>query len=526
MIIDKKIQEKLDERLGKYYFSIVILALLTGAVDGISLGYFAKIFQPEDPGMISTDIIMYFTYFVIFTAIGYLCKITLLWLSIWLSFRISNLLNSKLMEATMDYKYTTATVSQTLDDISRVTEFVATNHILSTLKLVSGSIVCALITISMWYNSDGSALLMLLFLAGIYAILAQFFKKTFGNHSHNIRALTSKTLTLGKSILEARETIVASNVGNQSIKKWSEYDRKLKTILTRGQFYANSPRLFIELSGLILIGIIVLISKNSLSLILSEIALLIVSAQRLLPIIQQCYSALSARRFSEAQYIGIVERLSNAKLENIAHSGTDEFINGIEIKLGTGSQSKIVRLNRGESLKINGKSGSGKSTLLRSIIGIMYDERINVKINNRLDTNLLGRIGYVSQTSQLFEGTLKQNVSVFADVSDDRCTQIFETCQLQALYERIGNSIIDPNGTQLSGGEVQRVMIARVLAMDKEILAFDEAFTGLDKDTASSIISKVHSNYPNAIKIFIDHSDLLENFDYQFINVQELEFSS
>ena len=526
MIIDNKIRGELGERLEKYYFAVIMLSLLTGAVDGVSLGYFARIFHSEGSGIISTEVVRYFTYFVVLTAIGYICKIILLWLNIWLSFKVSNLLNSKLMEASMDLASTTTTLSQTLDDISRVTEFVATNHILSTLKLISGAIVCTFITFSMWYNSDGSALFVLLILVGIYGLLSRAFRATFGKHSETIRALTSKTLTLGKSILEARETIVASNLLSSTINQWTKYDQNLKTILTRGQFFANSPRLFIELSGLLLIGILVLFSSNNLSIIFSEIALLIVSAQRLLPIVQQCYAALSARRIAAGQYIGIVDRISKLKPANIEISRLDDPIEWIKINLRTGSTLESIRLNPGDSLKITGSSGSGKSTLLRKIIGIVDDERINITINNSVYKNLIGKVGYVSQTSQLFEGTLKQNVSVFQYVSDEKCEQILETCQLLPLYKRVGDTIIDPNGTLLSGGEIQRVMIARILAMDKEILAFDEAFTGLDKSTASSILTNIQLNYPDVIKIFIDHSDILDQLDCKIVNVHELYLSS
>ena len=523
MIFHKQIQLILSGKIKTSLTFFIILSLVTGAFDAVSISYFAAIFDKRSLDAGSSGIVQNVYGFALLTGISYLLKIMLLWMSISLSFKITNLLNTELMKTAMDLRNTKSTVSQSLDDITRVTEFVATNYILGTLKLISGFIVCSIVFMSLWVNSDGSATFLLVTLTGVYIVLAKLFKRTFGIQANIIKNYTSTTLTLGKSILESRETIVASNLENQSIKQWSEYDRKLKSILTYGQFFANSPRLFIELIGLIMISIFILFQEDRISEIFSEIALLLVVAQRILPIIQQCYAALSARRIASAQYLAITDRLGGYRDEGRISTTFAEEIKYIEIKIHRLHQIDTLRLVVGEDLKIVGPSGSGKTTLLRAIIGILHSKIIKTSVNGNRESDLIGAVGYISQSAQLFHGTLEQNIFIFANPNEKKYQKIFDTCNLEAVRARLGTQIIDPNGTQLSGGEIRRIMIARVLAMDKNILAFDEAFTGLDKNAANDILSKIQKNYSEKIKIFIEHSNILDSCDCKILNVQDIK---
>lgn len=522
MIFHKKIIAILSTKIKFYLVLFIILSLITGTFDAFSISYFAKIFEQNSQGFGASGSMHGVYGFALLTIISYVLKIILLWLSISLSFKITTLLNTYLMTNAMDLANSKSSVSQSLDDITRVTEFVATSYIFGTLKLISGIIVCAVVFSSLWVNSDGSATFMLMALTGAYIVLAGVLKGTFGIHADVIKNYSSKTLSLGKSILESRETIVASNLEKQSIKQWSEYDRKLKSILTYGQFFANSPRLFIELFGLIMICVFIFYQMDTISELFAEIALLIVVAQRILPIIQQCYASLSARRIASAQYLAIIDRLSDYQEGEWTSYLRKGEIKYIDINIQGQSDPINLKLKLGDDLKIVGPSGSGKTTVLRAMIGILQSTNIEAFVNGDRDCDLLGKVGYVSQSAQLFHGSLEENVFIFGHPDMENSEKIFETCNLDAVRQRLRNQSIDPNGTQLSGGEIRRVMIARVLAMEKTILAFDEAFTGLDKRTASDIVAKLQKSYPEKIKIFIEHSDILDDLNCKILDVQDI----
>ncbi len=512
----------MDRYIELYLLLIIILSLMTGLIDAISLSYFVDIFSIETTEGEHSTLVGSILFFAGFTSVGYIFKIVLLWLNIWLSFKISNNLNKQLMNSALNVVNEKSTVSQTLNDISRVTEFVATNYILGTLKLISGCIVCIMIFLSLWINSDGKALSMILVLTLFYLLISRILKNTFGYQSSVIKNLTTKTVSLGKAILESRETITAFDITKRSVDEWSNYDMELKMVQSRGQFFANSPRLFIELAGVLMLAAFISIQNDNLWVLVSEIALMVVAAQRLLPIIQQSYAALTARRISAAQYWGIVERLMADVKNKDQHINLDKDFKTLDIAIKGNDGINKVELLRGDKLKILGPSGSGKTTLLRNIIGIIESDRVRIRLDGEEIKSLIGNVGYISQSAQLFMGTLKDNVTVFSDVSDALYRKIINTCGLEEVEKRLRDGVIDPNGTQLSGGESQRLLIARVLAMDTPIIAFDEAFTGLDKNAASDILSKIQINYSEKIKIFIEHSNILDSCDCKILNVQDI----
>lgn len=174
------------------------------------------------------------------------------------------------------------------------------------------------------------------------------------------------------------------------------------------------------------------------------------------------------------------------------------------------------RVNVGETIAFVGPSGSGKSTLLKLLLGLYQPVQGEIYFNDVSSTKirynqLRRQIGFVSQDTQLFAGTIKDNLLfVKADATDAAIISALKKASAHQLLERSSNGIytvLGESGMKLSGGEKQRVSIARALLRDPRLLLFDEATSALDSLTEEEInntIKEVSKNLEQ-ITILIAH---------------------
>lgn len=160
------------------------------------------------------------------------------------------------------------------------------------------------------------------------------------------------------------------------------------------------------------------------------------------------------------------------------------------------------KVSKGETIAFVGPSGSGKSTLVKLLVGLYRTNEGNVYYNgvNGHDINfdeLRSQIGFVTQDTQLFAGTIKENLLfVNPAASDDDLRDALEKASCNSLLARAEKGIetvIGEGGLKLSGGEKQRLSIARSLLRHPNLLIFDEATSALDSITEEEITSTIKS---------------------------------
>lgn len=176
-----------------------------------------------------------------------------------------------------------------------------------------------------------------------------------------------------------------------------------------------------------------------------------------------------------------------------------------------------LELTRGQTVAFVGPSGSGKSTLVKLLVGLYQPTEGLLLINNvntnQLDyENLRQRIGYVSQETQLFAGTIRENLLfVRPQASDAECTEAIAAAEALSIIERGGKGLdtkIGEGGIKISGGERQRLAIARALLRQPELIIFDEATSSLDSITEHAItqtIRGIGSVRPNLMTVLVAH---------------------
>lgn len=189
---------------------------------------------------------------------------------------------------------------------------------------------------------------------------------------------------------------------------------------------------------------------------------------------------------------------------------------GHNIEKGFAVQNIDLKIKKGETIAFVGPSGSGKTTLVKLLLGlykpnegeVLYNNIESTKINL---TELRMQLGLVSQDSQLFSGTIRDNLLfVKPDATDEELMQVLKRAACYSILNRADKGIdatIGEGGMKLSGGEKQRLSIARALLRNPKLLIFDEATSALDSITEEEISETIRalSATKSQITILIAH---------------------
>ena len=183
--------------------------------------------------------------------------------------------------------------------------------------------------------------------------------------------------------------------------------------------------------------------------------------------------------------IGDLETLEFRDVSFTHQTATTPALNGISF-----------RVERGDTIAFVGPSGAGKTTLVKLLVGLYPPKEGEILYNGEssdvIDLDRLReRIGFVTQDSQLFSGTIRENLLfVSPNASDEECLEVLEKAAAHSLLARASNgldTVIGEGGVKVSGGEKQRLSIARALLRKPHLLVFDEATSSLDSLTEEEI---------------------------------------
>lgn len=241
--------------------------------------------------------------------------------------------------------------------------------------------------------------------------------------------------------------------------------------------------------------------------------------------LQEIGNILLSYREAEASlnnFEELMKKQPEAKPENpaaIGHVHTLEF-SGVGFRHLTAKHNAIDNISfnvkKGETIAFVGPSGAGKSTLMKLLVGlyrpqsgkIFYNGTDEMQINFE---DLRNQIGFVTQETQLFAGTIRENLAfVKPDATEEEMYTALEKASCMKIIEKGNNGLdtmIGEGGLKLSGGEKQRLSIARALVRNPGILIFDEATSSLDSITEEDITQTIReiSESGNQITILIAH---------------------
>ena len=304
---------------------------------------------------------------------------------------------------------------------------------------------------------------------------------------------------------------------------------------------SNLPRLLLEFLGILTFLIIfyVLIGQSSdPKNVLPEAGVFFVAFFRMMPSANKILVSIQSLNFAKVSIDLLEKELINSQnniSKNIITNNDDfKFEKQIEIEnlyfkyRDENKNYDLFNLNfkikKGEILGLTGPSGSGKSTLVDLILGFYNPTQGSIKVDGKNINLSLSSwqniIGYVPQSIFLIDDTIKENITLSDNsikIDNQRLKNATEKSELNPFINNLDGkleTVVGERGSRISGGQLQRIGIARALYKKSKLLIFDEATNALDKKTEEAILQTIFELKKDYTSIIVSHDkDCLKKCD-------------
>ena len=182
-------------------------------------------------------------------------------------------------------------------------------------------------------------------------------------------------------------------------------------------------------------------------------------------------------------------------------------------------------IKKGDTVGIVGESGGGKTTFVDILIGLLTPDSGNMYIDDKIVDHdyMLGSVGYIPQKVELIDGTIRENIAFgipVDEMDEEKINKLIKDVRLEEFVMELPDGLdtkVGERGSRLSGGQCQRIGIARALYANASLLVFDEATSALDNDTEYHIIESINSMKGKITMIIIAHRlETIKNCDYVY----------
>ncbi len=348
-----------------------------------------------------------------------------------------------------------------------------------------------------------------------------FGKKKLGRLGEEWSRSNTKVMHTAGDWLRGFRDIMQYNAQKLFFKRVSTSIDQNETILLKQENlqwlvqYANLLFTILALIGPWSIGFYFVIN-NLFSVTISALLSLTLSANSVVQnfrILMQCWSEVTGTT-NLRKIKSINQRVLDLQENSLSHSNIE--LENVEVDYNEHQIYQNLSLNipYGSKILLQGPSGAGKSTFLNLIAGMVKPNKGKVLIDKRKPS--LADVTYIAQTPWIFEGTIRDNLSLGENYSDKELMKILEKVGLVAeLGENILNKEINPTRENISGGQKQRLIIARALLRNKSIVLLDEITAALD-DKNSEKIRELIYQVPGTIIESAHHinDELLDKYGF------------
>ncbi len=488
--------------------------------------------------------------FIILFAIFILLSACLRLLSLWLSFNVTALLGNDLSTKSFSKNiyqpYIFHLYNASSKAITSNTFFInnTVNSFSSFLNLIYSLLLAIIISAAIFFINPFLTFYTLIIFSTIYLLIEKNFKKLISNNSR-LRTLAEQSLikSLQESLGSIRNVLLESNQ-ELYINNFKNYDIRSRKIRAKNNLITEFPRYAIEAFALIFIAITSLFLMGDLSNSSSKLITLgafILGVQKLLPAFQRIYQSwviIKSHKSDLENTIAILEL--KVPMPSSINITPLKFKNSIKFDSVYFKYQKdeyiISDLNfeiyKGQRIGIIGETGSGKTTisdllmgLLKPSMGNIYVDGKNIHDNKHPNyiKKWMSSISHVPQNIFLTDATIKENIAFGIKKNLISFKRVKECAKKAQIHDFIDSTIdgyftkVGERGVRLSGGQLQRIAIARALYKKSEILVFDEATSALDNKTESDLMKSISnlSNEMTLITIAHRHSTL-KNYDRIF----------
>ena len=477
-----------------------------------------------------------------------------------INFLVENIrheLSSKLYRVYLQQDYNFFLKRHSSDLIKNITsdiDSLSNNIFRPILKGINAIFLSLSIFVLLLFTEFSATMIFLIIYLSINILINQFFKKLLfkiGRENIENNELRFKYISEGLTNIK---TVKSNSVEHLFTNKHEYYSKLFSRGLIKGVTINFIPNYLIEAIVFSGIGILILLTilySNQNNIIdifgsyISTLSLLAFAFVKLKPSIDLIFSAILNIKSSYPILEKLFNNFPKEEINEVKINSSFIFKEKIELKnisFSYNNNSQILRnvnldINKSEFILIQGKTGSGKSTLIYIIVGLIFPNEGEVKIDNKLLTrnnfrDWTSNIGYVPQESILLDDTVRNNVIFGNNIDTDdkilsyldfvKLTNEFSTEEKEEFLEKK----LGERGMLISGGQRQRIAIARALYKQPKLLILDESTSALDKNTDLEIISNLKKINSQMTIIMISHNSTLERYADKNYNIYNGELTN
>jgi ATP-binding cassette, subfamily B, bacterial PglK len=431
------------------------------------------------------------------------------------------------------HEFTTLKLSNINKNVFTDVNIVSTSIITPIFTLFNKIFVAFALTLTLAIYNFKVACVGILIYSSVYFLLIISIKKITAEMAYKVSKNRNKNHSFVHNFFSGFKEVVIFNLQSLYFEKIKKNNDDMIFPTAYLSSITQIPRFIVELlSYVTVISVILLFIYNgdNLDSLLPLVAIYAFAGLKLLPAFQQIYLAYSRIKVGEVALNNIYSKVINAKKNTItSYKKTNKilkFFNDIKLqnvsfkynlKSKKTSVKKLnIKISKNTIVGFAGPSGGGKSTIIDIIAGLLEPNKGQILIDGKkLNKNKLrewqNNFGIVNQMPFLSSDSIDDNIS-FGKIKDN-----IDTIRIKNLIKKVelvkfvkgqkkgGKSKISDRGINISGGERQRIAIARSLYFDNEIIIFDEATNALDKITEDKIIQFIKKLSNSRTIIIITH---------------------
>lgn len=528
------------EALGIALF-IPLISLITNSVEieNNLLKYFYSLFISENEEFT-------FLYLILFFIFAFLAKnIVLIAINYWqlrygelIRRRISNEMFKKYVDQNINFFFN--------KDKSIIIKYIQseTNHIKETVNYLGNifsEILILLLLVITLISFSNSYIFIIILTFGIFAFLFDKITKKKIKKLGEVRFNSSNKFV--KILMDGFKSIRDLKLYNKSFfyfENFKKYNADFGNASTNFGFFNNLSRPFFEIIAILSFLLFCLISfktGNSVSDIVGQLSILFLITIRLMPSVTKIATGFSGMRYVSSGLKEMKLEFENLEknifLNNQAKKyQVNDFKRSIKLKnvnFSYPNKKEIfnnlnVEIEKGDRIAIVGKSGSGKSTFLDILVGFFNPHSGNFIIDDKQylfnEVYRMNLFGYVYQNINILNDTILKNLTYSNNINLIDMGKIYKACQEAQILDFIESlpkkfeTIIGEDGSKISGGQKQRLGIARALISSPKILILDEATNALDKKTENEFFNVIKNIDKDLSILSVSHKSL----DYNFFN--------
>ena len=412
--------------------------------------------------------------------------------------------------------------------VSEVSRGVA-GVLLPLLSLASKSVISISIFALLFAIEPLTALISLLVFGGIYGVLFLSVKNRLNKIGIETTDAATERFKIAHESMSGIKEIKLRGSENIFLELFFKHSETYARNYAIRALLATIPRYFIEVlafGGIVAIILSLLMTGKTGTEIIALISVYAMAGYRLLPALQAIYANLTALKFN----LPIIDVLAadfrddkqvqpsvDDKTELIFEEKIDlekihfSYDNGQPVLSGIN-----LCIERNTIVGLVGSTGSGKTTLVDIILGLLDPKKgsisvDSIKINQKNSQIWQRKLGYVPQSIFLLDDTIKRNIAFSASgnqVNDERIIEVAKMANLHQYITTLNdgyNAKVGERGVRLSGGQIQRIGIARALYNNPEVLILDEATSALDGVTENAVMDAIHNLSNKKTIIMIAH---------------------